>query len=95
MGKENLMIPKKEAAESTSRSLQISFLNLLTFLKIIVNCLFELVFLSHLYLNEAQELALVPVITCWLCLKPFCKISSLGSQIGWFFLGYCFMLDLP
>ena len=51
---------------------------------------FELVFLSHLYLNEAQELALVPVIACWLW-----KISCLGSQIGWFFLGCCFTLYLP
>lgn len=71
MGKENLMIPKKRSCRINFKVASDFIFKFTYFFKIIVNCLFELVFLSHLYLNEAQELALVPVITCWLCLKPF------------------------
>lgn len=70
MGKENLMIPKKRNCRINFK-VALDFTFKFTYFLKTRSELSELVFLSHLYLNEAQELALVPVIACWLCLKPF------------------------
>ena len=82
MGKENLMIPKKRSCRINFKVALDFIFKFTYFLKPHSELSVSISFLSHLYLNEAQELALVPSDHVLALFETvFCKIFSIGSQI--------------
>ena len=82
MGKENLMITKKRSCRINFKVALDFIFKCTYFLKPHSELSVSISFLSHLYLNEAQELALVPSDHVLALFETvFCKIFSIGSQI--------------